>query len=77
VTGVWSGLYAPKRTPAPVIARLNAALAAALRQPDFVARAQKLGQEIISDERMTPAGADAFLAAEIARWAPLLKGSAN
>jgi tripartite-type tricarboxylate transporter receptor subunit TctC len=74
VTGVWSGLYAPKRTPQPIIERLSAAMRAAQNDPEFQARAEKLGQEIITDERATPAGASAFLEAEIARWAPLLKG---
>jgi tripartite-type tricarboxylate transporter receptor subunit TctC len=76
VTGVWSALYAPKRTPQGVIDRLSAALIAAQSDPDFQARAATLGQEIITDERATPAGAAAYLQAEIARWAPLLKGRA-
>jgi tripartite-type tricarboxylate transporter receptor subunit TctC len=76
VTGVWNGLYAPKRTPQPIIERLSAALIAAQRDPEFVARTATLGQELITDERATPAGAAAYLEAEIARWAPLLKGRA-
>ena len=59
-----------------VIDRLSAALIAAQSDPDFQARAATLGQEIITDERATPAGAAAYLQAEIARWAPLLKGRA-
>jgi tripartite-type tricarboxylate transporter receptor subunit TctC len=74
VTGVWSGLYAPKRTPSAIIERLSAAIIAAQKDPEFQARAATLGQEIITDERATPAGAAAFLEAEIARWVPLLKG---
>jgi tripartite-type tricarboxylate transporter receptor subunit TctC len=76
VTGVWSGLYAPKRIPQSLVDRLNAALIEAQGDPEFQARASALGQEIISDQRATPAGAMAFLEAEIARWAPLLKGRA-
>ncbi|MXP62122.1 tripartite tricarboxylate transporter substrate binding protein [Roseomonas sp. M0104] len=39
----WHGVAAPKGTPAPVLARLNAAFDAALRDPMVVERAKQLG----------------------------------
>jgi len=34
--GLWKAIYAPARTPAPVIARLNEAVREAMRQPTFI-----------------------------------------
>ena len=34
--GLWKAIYAPARTPAPVIARLNEAVREAMRQPAFI-----------------------------------------
>lgn len=63
--GVWVGLFAPAGTPAPVVARLDAATRAALEAPELRARFADLGLEPF------PAGPDelrAFLAQEITRW---------
>ena len=70
---VWSGLYAPKGTPAPIVERINAELRAALNDPDFQRRAVAVGQETVPTELATPAGARAFLQAEMTKWTPLLK----
>jgi tripartite-type tricarboxylate transporter receptor subunit TctC len=70
---VWSGLYAPKGTPAPIVERISAALQATLNDPDFQRRAVAVGQETVPPQLATPAGALAFLQAEIAKWTPLLK----
>ncbi len=40
---VWFGISAPLATPAPIVARVNQALNAALRQPATVARLRQLG----------------------------------
>jgi tripartite-type tricarboxylate transporter receptor subunit TctC len=34
--GLWKAIYAPARTPAPIIARLNQAVHEAMRQPQFI-----------------------------------------
>jgi tripartite-type tricarboxylate transporter receptor subunit TctC len=72
----WSGLYAPKGTPQPVIDRLSKALEATLADPAFQRKEVAVGQETVPAELSTPAGAAAFLRAQIAKWAPLLKESA-
>lgn len=43
VASSWTGLFAPARTPQPVIDTLNAALAKVLAQPDTRARLDKVG----------------------------------
>ena len=70
---VWHGLYAPKGTPAPVLAKLNAALRAALKDPELIKRQEALGLSIVSDERLEPAGHRKYVEAEKQRWAKVIK----
>ena len=69
---IWHGLYAPKGTPADVIAKLNGALKAALKDPEFMAKQEALGAVIITDQRTDPAEHKKFVASEIAKWGPVL-----
>ena len=46
----WNGFFAPARTPAPVMARLNREIAAAARQPDFVRRCEEVGAEAVGSD---------------------------
>ena len=72
----WQGLWAPKGTPAPVIARLNDAVVKAFAEPVVVKRLTDLGQDLPTREQMTPQALAAFHKAEIDKWWPLIK-SAN
>jgi tripartite-type tricarboxylate transporter receptor subunit TctC len=72
---IWHGLYAPKGTPAAVLARLHAALKLALQDPDFLRRQQALGAVVVTDERTQPAQHKRFVAAEIARWSPIIRAA--
>ena len=69
---IWHGLWAPKGTPAAVIARLNAAAIAALQDPALRERMADLGQDIPTPEQMAPAAFAAFHRAEFEKWRPLL-----
>jgi tripartite-type tricarboxylate transporter receptor subunit TctC len=72
---VWHGLYAPHGTPAPVVAKLNAALRAALKDPQLIKRWQELGITVVTDDRLSPAGHRKFLETEMARWGKVIKES--
>jgi tripartite-type tricarboxylate transporter receptor subunit TctC len=72
---IWHGLYAPKGTPADVVAKLNAALKAALKDPDFIKKQEGLGAVVVNDKRIEPAEHKKFVAAEIAKWSPVLKAA--
>lgn len=72
---VWHGLYAPRGTPPEVLARLNAALKAALKDPDLIKRQEALGLRIVTDARLAPAGHKAFVQAEMERWTQVIKDS--
>ena len=70
---VWHGLYAPRGTPPAIVARLNAALRAALKDPELIKREEALGLTVVTDDRVTPAGHRKFLEAETARWGKVIR----
>ncbi|OGB00696.1 MAG: hypothetical protein A3E25_02950 [Burkholderiales bacterium RIFCSPHIGHO2_12_FULL_69_20] len=72
---IWHGLYAPKGTPKPVIDKLNAALRAALKDPEFIKREAALGAVVVTDSRLGSAEHKKFVEAEIAKWAPAIKAA--
>ncbi|WP_367847535.1 tripartite tricarboxylate transporter substrate-binding protein [Rhodoferax sp. WC2427] len=72
---IWHGLYAPKGTPADVLAKLNTALKAALKDPDFIKKQEGLGAVVVTDKRMEPAEHKKFVLAEIAKWSPIIKAA--
>ncbi len=51
---IWHGLYAPKGTPAEVVAKLNEALKAALKDPDFIKKQEGLGAVVAATSASSP-----------------------
>ncbi len=72
---IWHGLYAPKGTPAPVLTKINEALKVALKDPEFVKKQEGLGAVVVTDKRVEPAEHKKFVAAEIAKWSPVIKAA--
>ncbi|WP_294765007.1 tripartite tricarboxylate transporter substrate-binding protein [uncultured Rhodoferax sp.] len=72
---IWHGLYAPKGTPADVQKKVNDALKVALKDPDFVKKQEGLGAVVVTDKRVDPAEHKKFVAAEIAKWSPIIKAA--
>jgi tripartite-type tricarboxylate transporter receptor subunit TctC len=70
---IWHGLYAPKGTPADVTAKINKALKAALKDPEFIKKQQGLGAVVVTDKRSEPAEHKKFVASEIAKWGPIIQ----
>jgi tripartite-type tricarboxylate transporter receptor subunit TctC len=68
----WHGLWAPKATPAPVIAKLNTAVVETLADPAVQKRLTELGVEIVPRDQQTPQAQRAFLKAEIDKWRPII-----
>jgi tripartite-type tricarboxylate transporter receptor subunit TctC len=66
----WSGVLAPARTPPAVIAKLNAALNAAVRNPETRA---KLADNGVSATGGSPEELVALIAAETARWRKVVR----
>ncbi len=72
---VWHGLWAPKKTPKPVMARLIEATRAALANPLVQKRLAELGQEIPALDQQTPEALYAHHKAELDKWVPLIKAA--
>jgi tripartite-type tricarboxylate transporter receptor subunit TctC len=71
----WFGFYAPKGTPADIIAKLNAATVAALADPAVKARFAQLGLDVAARDQQTPQGLAAFQNAEMDKWWPIIKAA--
>jgi tripartite-type tricarboxylate transporter receptor subunit TctC len=68
-------LFAPKDTPAPVVATLTAALDKALDDETVRKRLTDLGAVIPPPDQQNPAALAAFHKAEIDKWWPIIKGA--
>jgi tripartite-type tricarboxylate transporter receptor subunit TctC len=71
----WHALWAPKGTPKPIIAKLNAAVQAGLADEQTRKRLLDLGQDIYPPEQRTPEALHAFQKAEIEKWWPIIKAA--
>jgi tripartite-type tricarboxylate transporter receptor subunit TctC len=69
----WNAIFAPKGTPAAVIARLNAAASKALDDEGVRKRLLDLGSVIPASADRTPEALAALVKNEIAKWTPVLK----
>jgi len=69
----WNVVFAPAGTPAPAIATLNAALNGVVAEPEVSRRLEEMGQPAVTGT--TPEGTAAFVAAELAKWAPVVQAS--
>jgi tripartite-type tricarboxylate transporter receptor subunit TctC len=72
---IWHGLYAPKGTPPSILKKLNQALKLALQDPEFIKKQEDLGAVVVTDQRRDPAGHKAFVAAEIAKFKPVIEAA--
>jgi len=72
---IWHGMYAPKGTPADVTAKINAALKTALKDPEFIKKQEALGAVVVTDKRTDAAEHKKFVAAEIAKWGPVIQAA--
>jgi tripartite-type tricarboxylate transporter receptor subunit TctC len=69
----WNAILAPADTPPPIVERLSEAINKALDDPAVFKRLQEAG--IDPTPGSTPKQAAAFIKAELAKWAPIIKAS--
>jgi tripartite-type tricarboxylate transporter receptor subunit TctC len=69
----WNAILAPADTPQPIVDRLSEAINKALADPAVFKRLQEAG--IDPTPGSTPKQAAAFVKAELAKWAPIIKAS--
>jgi tripartite-type tricarboxylate transporter receptor subunit TctC len=72
---IWHALYAPKGTPADVLAKISASLKVALKDPEFIKKEQALGAVVVTDKRVEPGEHRKFVQAEIDKWGPIIKAA--
>jgi tripartite-type tricarboxylate transporter receptor subunit TctC len=68
----WYGVLTPAGTPKPIVAKLNAEMAKAIKGPDV---REKLAADAAEPVGNSPDEFGAFIKKEIARWAPVVKAS--
>jgi tripartite-type tricarboxylate transporter receptor subunit TctC len=67
----WTGLFAPSRTPRPVVSRLSDSVRDAIREPDVIKRLRGGGLE--PGASASPEEFAKFIRAETVRWAKLIR----
>jgi tripartite-type tricarboxylate transporter receptor subunit TctC len=73
--GSWNIIFLPKGTPAPIIAKLHAAVSRAMDTPETEKRLKAIGVEIPTRERRTPAYAASFVEKEIKKYEAPIKAA--
>lgn len=72
---IWYGLWVPRGTPKEVVAKLNAAVVAALADGPTREKLAALGMEVVPRERQSPEALGAHQKAEIEKWWPIIKAA--
>ena len=68
----WSGIGAPKGTPAEIVEKLNREINAGLADPRMKARLADLGGEVLS---LSPADFSKLIAEETEKWAKVIRAA--
>ena len=71
-SGTWNAISAPPKTPAAIVAKLNAAIVDILKTPDVQEHLKQLN---VTPQAMTPAQAADFIKADTQRWADVIKAA--
>ena len=71
----WTGLWVPSGTPAPIIAKLDAAVQAVLADPAVRQRLAALALDVPPPQMQGPQALRAFQKAEIEKWWPIVRAA--
>jgi tripartite-type tricarboxylate transporter receptor subunit TctC len=71
----WMGMFAPKGTPEPVLAKLNTALGGALSDVTVQSRLRDASATVVAPDRRSRAYLKDYLASEVTKWAAIMKAS--
>ena len=71
----WNAVFLPKGTPTPIIAKLNAALLAAMDTQAVQQRLHELGASLPPPEHRTPQYLQSFVESEIKTWGAAIKAA--
>ena len=73
--GGWYAFFLPRRTPADIVAKLNAATVATLNTPAVQERLKEIGVTAVAPERRSPEYLQKFVESEIVKWGVPIKAS--
>ena len=69
----WAALFAPKGTPAPVVAKLHAATVAAMDSPGLRDQLAGLAATLVAPERRSSEYLAGFVKSELAKWGEAIR----
>ncbi len=69
----WTALFAPKSTPAPIIAKLQATTVAAMDGPGLRDQLDNLAATLVAPNRRSPDYLDRFVKSEFAKWGDAIR----
>jgi len=72
----WNALFAPRGTPGPIVAKLNAAVSRALDAVEVRDRLADLGGVVPGPDQRTPGALAQLVRDEVAKWTRVLRGAA-
>jgi tripartite-type tricarboxylate transporter receptor subunit TctC len=72
-TVAWSALFAPKKTPAAIVTKVNGAIETAMQDPAIVKRLAEIGADIPPPEQRSPQALRQLVNSEVDKWVPLIK----
>jgi tripartite-type tricarboxylate transporter receptor subunit TctC len=71
----WNAIFMPKAVPAPIVAKLNAAVIAAMARPEVQARLKQLGASLPPPGERTPQYLQSHVEREIKTWGAAIKAA--
>jgi tripartite-type tricarboxylate transporter receptor subunit TctC len=71
----WIGLFFPKGTPSAIVQRLHDATLKAMNTPSVRQQMEKIGTDLVAQDRTSPEYLKRFVATEIDKWAVPIKAS--
>jgi tripartite-type tricarboxylate transporter receptor subunit TctC len=71
----WNAIFLPKAAPAPIVAKLNAAVLGAMGEPEVQARLQQFGASLPPPEQRTPQYLQSYVEREIKTWGAAIKAA--
>lgn len=71
----WNAVFAPRGTPAPVVARLDGALRAAINDPATRARIEQLGSIPAAPDAQGPEALSRLVRSEVERWQVVVRAA--
>jgi tripartite-type tricarboxylate transporter receptor subunit TctC len=74
-TLAWTALFAPKKTPAAIVAKVNGAVQKAMQDPAVAKRLGEIGADIPPADQRSPEALRQLVNAEVDKWVPLIKAA--